>query len=114
MNFRAELEAVLEVMSSTSASHIASEGFILFEGAELHICINMERINIERRNNEKSKHFICTTLPSDSQNTPQRRLQITVHSVRRPRAVDIAFEVLACVNSHIHMGHGNLASLLSS
>jgi len=41
-----------------------------FEGADVHICINIERINIERRNNKKSKHFICTTLPSNSQNTP--------------------------------------------
>jgi hypothetical protein len=93
---------------------MASEGFIPFKDAEVHICINIERINIERRNNEKSKHFICTTLPSNSQNTPQPRLEITVHSVCRPLAVDIAFKVLACVNSHVHMGHGHLASFLSS
>jgi hypothetical protein len=48
-------------------SHMASEGFIPFEGAEVHICINMERINIKRRNNEKSP---TQAYPSDSQNTP--------------------------------------------
>jgi hypothetical protein len=86
---------------------MTSEGFIPVEGAEVHICINMERINIERRNNEKSKHFIFL-------NTPQPRLEITVQSFRRPRALEIAFEILACGNSHFQMGHRHLASLLSS
>lgn len=45
---------------------------------------------------------------------PRTRLEITVHSVRRPRTVDIAFEVLVCVNSYVHIGHGYLTSLLSS
>jgi hypothetical protein len=83
-----------------------------FKVAEVHTCINIERMNIERRNNEEIKALICITqsYPSDSQNTPQRRLEITVRSVRRPRAVDIAFEVLTCVNSHIHIGHGKSVS----
>jgi hypothetical protein len=31
---------------------------------------------------------------------PQSQLQITVHSFLRPGAVDIAFEILDCINSH--------------
>jgi hypothetical protein len=73
-------------------------------------CINMERINIERRIMRNHNSI----LHSDSQNTPQSRLQITVQSFRRPRALEIAFEILACSNSHFQMGHLHLASLLSS
>jgi hypothetical protein len=85
------------------------------EGAEVHIYINMGHINIERRNNEKSKHLYTQLNPTFRfSNTPQPWLEITVHSFLRPSAFEIAFEILACVNSHIQMGHGHLASLLSS
>jgi hypothetical protein len=33
---------------------------------KVYICINIKRINIERRNNKKLKHFIYITLPSNS------------------------------------------------
>ena len=48
---------------------MALEGFILFKDIEVHIYINIEYINIKRRNNKKSKYFIYITLSSNSQNT---------------------------------------------
>lgn len=45
-------------------SHMASEVLIPFTGAEVHICINMECINFERRNNEKSKHLYAQHDPT--------------------------------------------------
>jgi hypothetical protein len=46
--------------------------------------------------------------------TLQPRLEITVQSFLPPRALEIAFKILAGVNSYIQMGHGHLAFLLSS
>jgi hypothetical protein len=115
MNFRVELEAVLEVISSTSASHMASEVFIPFEGAEIHTYINIERINIERRNNKKSKHLYTQLNPTPPiLKIPRSRLEITVHSVRRPYSVNIAFKVLASFNYRFQMRHSHLSSLLKS
>jgi hypothetical protein len=44
---------------------------------------------------------------------PRSRLEIPVHSFLRPRALEIAFEILAYGNSHFQMGHIHLASLLN-
>jgi hypothetical protein len=45
---------------------MALEGFILFKDVEVYIYINIERINIERRNNKKLKYFIYITLSFNS------------------------------------------------
>jgi hypothetical protein len=54
--------------------------------------------------------FSKSAIESDS----RARLEITVQSFHRPRALGIALEILAYGNSYFQMGHGHLASLLSS
>ena len=72
-------------------------------------------MNIKGHNNEKSKHLYIQLNP-----TPPilkihwSRLEITIQSLLRPRALEITFEILASLNSHIQIGHRHVESLLSS
>jgi hypothetical protein len=61
------------------------------------------------------------TLPIGTQLQPNQiplgrfiLLEITVYSFLRPRAFEIVFEILACVNSYIYIRHSHLAPLLNS
>ena len=89
---------------------MASEVFYPFEGAEVHTCINIERtmytVDIQRETRNQSTYMHNSNPnPGFSKilRTPQPRLEITVQSFLRTRALEIAFEILACVNSHIQM-----------
>jgi hypothetical protein len=45
---------------------------------------------------------------------PRPRLEITVHCFLRPRALEIAFEILASINCGFQMRYGHWSFLFSS
>ncbi len=130
-------------LEHSRSQDIATEGTISITKAanpalQLDLIYNRERIDIWTlmttlynkaridtwRPKEPEPKLICTIQPDPLTSfilegrawirNPRTRLEITVHSFLRPRALEIAFEILACANSYFKMGHVNLASLLNS
>ena len=100
--------ASTSILSQTSSVH-----FLKFSKRQLWVLKTM------KYEKPKSTDMYNSNRPSHiKQNTtephPEPHLEITVHSFLRPRALEIAFEFLGCVNSHFQMGHIHLESLLTS